>query len=918
MLTVYLLVLSLALGLCLELTDRYRYHFDEAVRHLERGNDQLCENSLIEALKYDPSSSEANGILGSLYTLQGRAELGVKFLSQAISSGAWSDATVVASYIESLRLNKQYDKSIDVYRNALATHPGNTNILLNGGLVFLDIGDSETGIECFVQAVTSDPSNPDGWLKIIENLNMRGLFVDAEPFAISAVLKFPDNGLVQFNSALVYHYQSKFDTALVLYLRAFNLRPDLPHIPINIGAVYQAMGQMKEARSIYEDIYHDQRNDAGFLNNFGSLLLVMNENDKGVELLKKALALDPFMENAMVNLGSHYQDEGELVAAKEFFQQAAAISPQVRLLEMRIALLISPVVSSWDQMIHERNQLYLSVKKILSMGSPPENIFSPLDSSLDRIHFYLVYSGLNDRGIQENIAQMYQQNIRNLSKMCALNKDKSDSKPRIGNSARIKVGFMSKFFGVYEPHGMLLEGVMRYLPRDRFEVHALPISISDKPISPVIENAVDNITIIMLDHVSAFHQLCEIKLDILIFADTLSEPMAHFLAYSRIAPIQIAFWGNPVTSGSPFIDYFVSSDFMEHPYRSKISARNDPYTEQVVLLEGQGIWYSSPESEDYRKLALRFNISTDHTFTREEFGLQEDWFVFFCPQSLFKIHPLFDNVLAAILRRNPDAHLVITGGRKKRWTDIFVGRLNKTLGSDAERCHIVERVSSNKFLQLLKISDVLLHPFPFDGSKTAADGVGTGIPFVTLPAEYLRGRMGASLLRTLNMPELVAKNMSDYIEIASRLCNDFKFHQNTKKLLLAKANLIWEDMEYPHSWAQFLSILSDLPPLDWKSFILSTGRDVNRETEFATNRKRNQKLFDLNWGPESWLMRQDKNEILPEIVRESYIPPIFNDWYPKEDQNPSQSEFTGSLRLNDMVSFIQEAALSGILYSWYL
>lgn len=34
---------------------------------------------------------------------------------------------------------------------------------------------------------------------------------------------------------------------------------------------------------------------------------------------------------------------------------------------------------------------------------------------------------------------------------------------------------------------------------------------------------------------------------------------------------------------------------MEHPHRTRMTADDDPYTEQVVLLEGQGIWYSKPE-----------------------------------------------------------------------------------------------------------------------------------------------------------------------------------------------------------------------------------------------------------------------------------------------------------------------------------
>lgn len=70
---------------------------------------------------------------------------------------------------------------------------------------------------------------------------------------------------------------------------------------------------------------------------------------------------------------------------------------------------------------------------------------------------------------------------------------------------------------------------------------------------------------------------------------------------------QLAFWGNPITSGSPHIDYFVSSDIMEHPYRTRIPESDVPYSEQVVLVEGQGIWYYGPKVSNV-SISPRFNV----------------------------------------------------------------------------------------------------------------------------------------------------------------------------------------------------------------------------------------------------------------------------------------------------------------------
>ena len=139
-----------------------------------------------------------------------------------------------------------------------------------------------------------------------------------------------------------------------------------------------------------------------------------------------------------------------------------------------------------------------------------------------------------------------------------------------------------------------------------------------------------------------------------------------------------------MTSGSPCIDYFVSATTMEHPYRTRFPEANgagdhsnhngDVYTEQVVLLDGQGIWYRRPKAAHKELLESNWKgyaynqemqRAMSGVYNRSSFGLQPQWFVYLCPQSTFKMHPLFDRVMADVLLSAPQAHLVLTGGRRK-------------------------------------------------------------------------------------------------------------------------------------------------------------------------------------------------------------------------------------------------------------
>jgi hypothetical protein len=222
---------------------------------------------------------------------------------------------------------------------------------------------------------------------------------------------------------------------------------------------------------------------------------------------------------------------------------------------------------------------------------------------------------------------------------------------------------------------------------------------------------------------------------------------------------------------------------------------------------------------------------------------------------------------------------VVTGGRRPRWTQIYLTRLQNALGPDlSPRLHMIERVSSEQFPALLKIADVILHPFPFDGSKTSADALEVHKPLVTLPTEYLRGRMGAAFLRTMNIPELVARNRSEYVDIAVRLSQDVGFYDRMVEQIEGRVDLIWEDMSTPYAWTQLLCGLTGSAAPSWDTFLASSGRDTEVEQRRTAARNHNARLFDATWGPERWLLHDGVATLESMLDNPQQLPCIFRDW----------------------------------------
>eukprot|EP01041_Mallomonas_annulata_P005884 gene5884-11882_t len=953
--------------------------FDKALIALEQKDYIGCEKNLLIAVKINPNNADVTQLLGSVQLSLSKVHDAVKHLGIATQLSNGKNPEILANYIEALRAAGDLTTASSLGHKGIVQFPTDDRLLYNLAKIELERQNHDTGYQLLEQVIKLNPLFTKAWSNLIDYVIDNREYDKAEQLVLQALQQLSRDADIIFRAGIIKHYLNLFHEAIEYYNKALTIDPQFHMVYINMGAAYQALGQAETAIRYYEAVLPYVPGDKGLLNNYGSLLGIMGRHVEEIQYLKKALDLDPNMESALINLGSFHQDEGDLQEARNMFSRAAANNPNP-VLRLRIALMESPVADSWSSMLQERKLMKSNVISVLNMTSPP----GILHSYIDRIHFYIVYPGINDRPLQCLISQSYQKFVANLtfivphlnttastttaitapsSRSLAMssasltsiwNRDRDGDKSASssissdngnGNNGlstdsvlsvgKVRVGFVSKYFGIFEPHGLLLDGVMRYLPRSQFQVFVFPVARTDgKPLSPSIAESASEIheVSLSLEHASAL--FARMKLDILVFADVLSEPMNHFLAYSRLAPVQVAFWGNPVTSCSPHMDYFVSADGMEYPFRNRLTPTADPYAEQVVLLEGQGIWYFKPEdlAKQLEKTALKGRVGPDVNFTRADFGLNEDWFVYFCPQSVFKMHPLFDGVFADILTANPNGHIVITGGRRQRWSDVYSRRLNFALGPIlGDRMHMIPRVSSEKFPALLRLADIILHPFPFDGSRTALDSLEAGKPFVTLPSEYLRGRMGVQYYRTMNIPELVAKNRtvttttsssssfssshsyfrSDYVSIAVKLGRDFVFKNQVTEKILTRRRLLWEDMDVPFEWTRFLSRIAGIPVTNWKEFISTTGRDVQAETMLRDTRQKNYESFEKAWGPESWMRGRGREEVLVEDLEEGEVPLIFRDWqWDSRDQGRGQGRGLNTPSVNPAVPKIDNSIRS--------
>jgi predicted O-linked N-acetylglucosamine transferase (SPINDLY family) len=387
--------------------------------------------------------------------------------------------------------------------------------------------------------------------------------------------------------------------------------------------------------------------------------------------------------------------------------------------------------------------------------------------------FYLAYQGLNDRDLQREVARLYMP-------------PPGLPAPGGGGGApgKIKVGFLSRLLRDHTI-GRLMRGLIAHLARDTFSVTVFGFGAPADPLAHFIRDHADGYVILPDDLQAARRLVAAERLDVLCYTDVGMEPLTDALAHSRLAPVQCVTWGHPLTTGIPAMDYFISAEDLE------TEGAEGHYTETVVRLKTLPIYYYRPELPAARK-------------GRAELGLPVDGHLYACPQSLFKFHPEFDDLLGRILRADPLGRLVLLRGGQPHWEELLRRRFAATLPDVLDRVVFAPRQDPAGFLCLNAAADVLLDPIHFGGGNTSYEALALGVPIVTLPSGFLRGRITYALYRQMNILDCVAASADEYVSLAVRLGTDPEYRARVSARILAANGVLYENAAGVRELEEFL------------------------------------------------------------------------------------------------------------------
>lgn len=354
-------------------------------------------------------------------------------------------------------------------------------------------------------------------------------------------------------------------------------------------------------------------------------------------------------------------------------------------------------------------------------------------------------------------------------------------------------------------------GIILNLPVAQFDVYYATITNMEnnknaKPISKAFynkmskfekENGKNKYIHLNENLTSARRTLENYDFHVIIYPDLGMKVFQTFLAYSRIAPIQINTWGHSDTSGIDTIDYYITSKFFEVQDENEVRSH---YSEEPILLPSFGTFYYSPVDMFIKdKFVLQ---------TRKDLGFEEDDHIYWCMQTFYKFSEELEDMIAQIIKSDPKAHLLLSHNIPFCHSHLI--RMKNKFGEESmKRIHTYPAEGKPKFYSMISISDVVLDPYPFGGCNSSIEAFDLGIPVVSMPSKFINGRFTYGFYQKMGIHECLVDNADDYVKIALKLANNPEYRDMIVKKINRQKHLLFQDVESVRDWSSCLMKLAD-------------------------------------------------------------------------------------------------------------
>eukprot|EP00177_Eucheuma_denticulatum_P007863 GFKZ01014308.1.p1 GENE.GFKZ01014308.1~~GFKZ01014308.1.p1 ORF type:complete len:1308 (-),score=154.88 GFKZ01014308.1:458-4381(-) len=732
------------------------------------GRLDLAASSFRACMTLCPESNEARaGYTAALY--------GQGFLESGLDTGPVFPEDVFNNVGNALRTMGRTTEAEMAYRAALNIAPKHAQAWNNLGIAMRARGALVDAMSCYTASLSFQPGFAAAHCNLAGLLRDQGKPQEAEAQYRAALLSDPNLAEAAAGLGTALRDMGRTEEAVSFYKRAVLLQPDAADHHANLANTYKDVNRIEESIGSYQaalslqpdlpdafcnmvhslSVICDWRNRE---RNFATLLAIV---DRQLDSLMNHPATTPRLYNTLVGAlsnstphlvdvcgGSRSEFEGGSpsgVASRE--ENSNDRRPQRRYIHHPS----SPTVVRKARMRGKFAKFVTSaasvVAPVLSTGLPSVQPFHALIYPMSPEKFKALSAAYAAR------AEAMVAGISQVTQRWMFPK---------GSRARLKVGYVSSDYNNH-PYSHLTQSIYG-LHRTGLTVECYCYALTPSDQSAWrhrIEKEAEHFRdISSMSAKQSAETIANDGIHVLVNCNGYTKGARTELFALRPAPVQVSFMGFPGTLGAHFIEYFITDVVTSPP-------------ELASRMHSEALLYH-PHSyfvNDHRQTSIPGPLAyPTGPLTRAHYGLPENCFLYMMHNQLYKLSPDTFDVWARILKRVPGSKLWLLRfppAGEQRIRDEAVAR-----GLAADRLIFTDVAGKEEHVARAGLGDLFLDTPTCNAHTTGTDALWSGVPMITCPGSLFASRVAASLLTAAGVPELIAKDMLEYEDLAVELATN--------------------------------------------------------------------------------------------------------------------------------------------------
>jgi len=667
---------------------------------------------------------------------------------------------------------QEFEKALELLHEAALLAPHSAQTLGNIGLINNALGRFSEALHFFDLSIIEDERIP-------ETHNNRGNALKGlskiegalEAYKKATSIR-PNYAEALNNQGVIFLEGGNPDEAIPFFERAIQANPNFSIAFSNLGNALTQLKNFEPAFQCFERaIQLNPRYIDAYLN-FGTSLKKYKQYSGAIECYQHALKIDPRNQTTYNLLGDVYYEIGDCDIAKTYYAKSIDLNPTS--LEAQLALAVTQI----PKVYRDQFEVSESRKALLNQIEFIEGDTNSIDRSqvsakiLGRHFFYLAYQATNNEPILSRFGRVGAQ----LAELIQKKIDPGQVKLR--PNKKIRLGIVSNYFFNHPVWHAITKGWVHNLNPEIFEIFLFNTGGPEDEETKIakLRGEYFNCKQSLVDTAQA---ICNQDLDMLLYPEIGMDIISRALACLRLAPLQIASWGHPETTGLPTIDHFLSAELFETDSSDLF------YSEQLTRLPNLGTWVES-QAPQIKKINLG------------GLGINPDYPILICAGSPSKYTPEHDHIFTRIAQRLGACQFVFFSF-EDGLTSILKERLSKSFSSanlDAKQfVHFIPFLRKDEFHSLMHQSHLYLDTIGFSGFNTAIQALLCDLPIITIEGDFMRGRLASGILHRINLTDLICHSDTEYIEKVVGLIHNPDLRNSYKALIAQNNSIIFNDLE---------------------------------------------------------------------------------------------------------------------------